>query len=373
MSTESPLPLPSNVLSSLNVAVLLHSDNGDFTLLGSRPEWISVIWPDLEHQKNLQLQKHSLFLEHFLFDANQHWASASDEWLSSGTWTETDPAGREWPLEAVVTTAGDAQYLLIKFPTTDHQTVQTILQEGRNQALEYGRLIKEINKREVLLHCIVHDLSTPLAGIKGSLLLLQEDDMVREEGESLLNIGLNQVRKMQDLIQEILASFAQEVRPLIPTMVSSENAPDAAECVNEVASVLNGIASHDKITIRVDQPKATASTKVIGDKSRLERVVFNLVDNALRHSPKDSEVVVRIRDNDQAVRVSVKDRGPGVDSALVPKLFGKFSQGASNYGKSGLGLYFCRITVEGWGGNVGYRPRKGGGSIFEFELPKPGQ
>lgn len=370
MPVETPLPLPSNVLTSLNVAVLRKNVDDTFSLLGEAPLWMDAIWPGILSAE-IQPQHRSLFLEHFIVDAENHWATQSEDWLSSGPWTETDPAGKDWPLEAVVTTAAGEQFFLIKFPTTDHETLREILQEGRDQALEYGRLIKEINKREVLLHCIVHDLSTPLAGIKGSLLLLQEDNMVKEEGTSLLNIGLNQVVKMQNLIQEILASFAQEVRPLIPTLVSSQNAPSATECVQEVVSALSSVAAHDKITLRVDNQADREQTRVIADQSRLERVVFNLVDNALRHSPADSEVLVRVQEKEKAVRVSVKDRGPGVENHLVPRLFGKFSQGASNYGKAGLGLYFCRITVEGWGGNVGYRPRKGGGSIFEFELPKP--
>ena len=58
-------------------------------------------------------------------------------------------------------------------------------------------------------------------------------------------------------------------------------------------------------------------------------------------------------------------------AAAVPRLFRKYAQGGGTNGQVGLGLYFCRITVEGWGGAVGYEPAPGGGARFWFRLPKP--
>ena len=108
---------------------------------------------------------------------------------------------------------------------------------------------------------------------------------------------------------------------------------------------------------------------VVGDPSRLERVIFNLLENAIRHSPVRAAVRVGIIANAAGVLVTVDDEGPGVPPDLVGTVFEKFSQARANTGKVGLGLYFCRITIESWGGTIGYTPRATGGAQFWFRLP----
>ena len=75
---------------------------------------------------------------------------------------------------------------------------------------------------------------------------------------------------------------------------------------------------------------------------------------------------------DEWVRFTVEDEGPGVPEGLRDRLFQKFSQGGAKSGSAGLGLYFCRITVERWGGQIGYEPRESGGSRFWFRLKRAG-
>jgi hypothetical protein len=114
-----------------------------------------------------------------------------------------------------------------------------------------------------------------------------------------------------------------------------------------------------------------ADWKVVGEKLRLERVLTNLVENAFRHSPPDSTVTVGLEDDGNFILLSVDDDGPGVPQDISKNLFQKFSQGKDTSGRAGIGLYFCRITVERWGGTIGYSPRGEGGSRFWFRLPRP--
>ena len=273
-------------------------------------------------------------------------------------------------LEATALRVEDRPLLLLRPPVTDHQTLRNILQESREQGLESHRLIKEVNKREVLLHCIVHDLSTPLAGIKGSLSLLKEDDLVKDDGKRLLQIGINQVEKMQGFIRQILHSFAQEVQPLLPTLVKADTAPDVADIARDVTTALQAYGALKGVRFRIEADPDTV-WKITGEAMRLERVLFNLVENALRYSPPQAEVVIRVEKADGFVQTTVEDAGPGVQEEQVTSLFNKFSQGPGLAGKAGLGLYFCRITVEGWGGTIGYSPRPGDGARFWFRLPRP--
>ena len=110
---------------------------------------------------------------------------------------------------------------------------------------------------------------------------------------------------------------------------------------------------------------------MVGAATRLERVLFNLLENALRYAPVDSEVVIRLMDEGQSIRFSIEDAGVGVPKDEVYRLFRKFAQGSGKTGQVGLGLYFCRITIEGWGGTIGYNPSPLGGACFWFRLPKP--
>ncbi len=134
------------------------------------------------------------------------------------------------------------------------------------------------------------------------------------------------------------------------------------------------MASRKDVTFRISsEGPASTSWKVAGDHARLERILFNLLENALRHTRDGTTIVVRLRDEGSLIRVSIKDQGKGVPETMMPSLFEKFSQGSSDAGKVGLGLYFCRITVEGWGGEIGCLPNMKDGACFWFTLPKAGQ
>lgn len=110
---------------------------------------------------------------------------------------------------------------------------------------------------------------------------------------------------------------------------------------------------------------------MVGEKSRLERVLSNLVENVLRYSPRGSPVTIGVHDKQDGVLTTVDDEGFGVPEELAPHLFQKFVQGNHKPGRVGLGLYFCHITIECWGGTIGYSPRANRGARFWFRLPRP--
>jgi signal transduction histidine kinase len=107
---------------------------------------------------------------------------------------------------------------------------------------------------------------------------------------------------------------------------------------------------------------------VIAEEMRLFRVLTNLVDNALRYSPPGGAVRIPTRREEGTVTVCVEDEGPGVAPDLLPRLFEKLARGRDRSAGTGLGLFFCRITVENWGGAIGYERREGGGSTFWIRL-----
>jgi signal transduction histidine kinase len=114
------------------------------------------------------------------------------------------------------------------------------------------------------------------------------------------------------------------------------------------------------------------SARVSADRDRLLQVLVNLLSNACKHSPRGGLVEVRLERAGAGARVSVADRGPGIPPEFQPRLFQRFSQldsvDSRRKGGSGLGLSICRGIIERLGGQIGYRPREGGGSVFFFEL-----
>lgn len=268
--------------------------------------------------------------------------------------------------------AAEGDYVLFLDATQQEKQQRLMQQKGNELSLSYQRLLKEIQQKEILLHCIVHDLAGPLLGIKGGFELLANEN-ISPAGRKFLEIGLRQADKQQKLIEEILHAFAAEVETLNSFTVDPAHAPDAAQALTEVVEVLQPAFALQHVKLQIAAGlDLSCNWQVVGEKSRLERVISNLAENALRHSPANATVTVGCYQAKQdQLLIAIDDEGPGIPPELVPSLFQKFSQGKNGKGKIGLGLYFCRITVEQWGGLIGYAPRTVKGSRFWVQLPRP--
>ena len=276
------------------------------------------------------------------------------------------------PADLYFLPAAEGDYVLFLDASERQEHHQSLQQRSYDLWLKHDQLIKEIEKKEILLHCIVHDLAGPLLGIKGGFELLANENL-SAQGKRFLEIGLRQADRQEKLIREILHAFAAEVEALDSFTIDPAQAPDAAQAVNEVAEALQPAFALNRVKLQVAPLPATLRNwKVVGEKSRLERVISNLIENALRHSPPDTTVTVGCyeSENDQ-VLIAIDDEGPGVPEEVAPTLFQKFAQGRKGKGKVGLGLYFCRITIEHWGGLIGHSAREGKGSRFWLRLPRP--
>lgn len=360
----------ARLISDLDIAVFERAQDETYTLLSNTPEWLESLWPGLQqNDSGLAPGDRFYFLEDFLDRNASFWETPADKKNTSGVWVETTKDEEEQLLQAVTTFIDNHPLLLLRVP--NERETWPIYQRAREQRLEYEQLLDEINKREVLLHCIVHDLSNPLAGIKGSLNLLQTEQMVESEGDELVKIGLKQANKMQDLIKSILSTFANEVKPIVPTLIGADVAPDIHATADEVVQSLNATAALKGVALQLEPIPAGTEMKVTGEAERLERVLYNLLVNAIRHSSAGQTITVRTIEDGDFIETSVEDQGAGVPADLVDGLFDRFSQGADHTGQVGLGLYFCKITVEGWGGSIGYAPTNSGSARFWFKLPKP--
>jgi signal transduction histidine kinase/DNA-binding NarL/FixJ family response regulator len=313
------------------------------------------------------------FLESFLPDAEQAWNSgaAADARAESGTWIETVDGGRELALEASAFRLASRRILLIRNPQKRFAGDSALLQTARDAALGHERLLREIQKKEILLHCVIHDLSQPLSAMRGCFSLLAAENLPAKLQE-LIEIGQRQSRNQEELIRGILQAFSAELAAQDETGHDAANAPDLVNCARRIVTDYSAAFAAKGARIQMDsQADLAGSWPVVGDESRLRRIFTNLVENALRFSPSGSTVALGAIDEGPFVRAFVDDEGPGLPSGdAAPRLFSLFAKGKQGGGKAGLGLYFCRITVERWGGTIGAENRPSRGTRFWFRLPK---
>lgn len=363
-------PIFAALLSSLDKVVFERVDEGAFAPLTEIPEWLAALCPDLGGSAAVRLGETFPFLDAFLFDAEEHWSSEATENLESGPWIEVDGDGAEQYLEATVTTIQGRRLLVVERPTVTYEQYLAAIQTGRETSLDRDRMVRDSQRKEVLLHCIVHDLKGPLSGIVGALAMLQRK--APAEAKEMVEIGQRGASRLDMLIQGILSAFKAEIDALESFEFDAANAPSALACASDAAISMAPAFRMAGVELELDPDlDPTGDWRVVAEKVRLDRVVANLLGNALRYSPRGSAVRIGLARDDERVRFSIEDRGPGVAEDARGGLFKKFSQGKTKAGSAGLGLYFCRITVERWGGEIGYEPRDGGGSRFWFTLLRP--
>lgn len=346
--------------------------SGKFKLLSEAPPWFQEIWGEQSlHGKPLSLGDASPYLENFLPSAREFWKSPAEEVCASGTWMERTPGKKEIPLEAIALLVNGQPLLSIRNPKNEFRETTRYLQTARESALAHERLLKEIQKKEILLHCIVHDLSQPLAAMRGCFDCLALETATPKARE-FVEIGKQQTDRQEKLIREIVQAFAEDLKSTMNVPDSRASTPDLLRCVRDTVAAFSPMFASNGATIRASpQIDPDEEWKVVGEESRLHRILANLVENSLRYTPRNSTVTIGLEADPCTVRAFVDDEGPGLPQGSTPaNMFALFSKGKEGGGKAGLGLYFCRMTVERWGGSIGCESLPVRGARFWFRLPR---
>jgi signal transduction histidine kinase len=363
--------LIADVCAALQILVLERLQSESFRVIGSIPDWFmrvhSAAMPD---EKDWQPGQMFPFLANFLVDAEAFWGDDAVGVLKSGPWRELDGAATELYLEASAVLWDTGKFLLIANAETDYEEKRSLIQRARENNLQQHRFVQEVQKKETLVQAIVHDVIGMLTPIKACFALLSSEHL-SPKGRRCVELGLQQTIRQQILTQTILDVFSAEIGALEPFSRDPAQAPDVVLCAQAILDALSPAAATKQVTLRL-QPSIgpQRDRKVAGERSRLERVIFNLLENAIRHSPEGAVVTVGVKREGRSILVTVDDKGKQVPQEMVGELFEKLIQRGERSGRAGLGLYFCRLMVEHWGGTIGYNPRPRGGSRFWFRLPR---
>jgi hypothetical protein len=155
-------------------ALFEYLGDGNFRLIGGWPAWCADIWgAQPVGERILRLGDKSPFLENFLFEAGEFWNLKPSGLLNSGNWLERGASAKDTPLEASAYWLEGKQILIIRNLSETFAQQQAWFQTARDSLLEHEKLLKEIQKKEILLHCIVHDLTQPLSAMNGVFSLLK--------------------------------------------------------------------------------------------------------------------------------------------------------------------------------------------------------
>jgi signal transduction histidine kinase len=208
-----------------------------------------------------------------------------------------------------------------------------------------------------------HELRTPLTVIRASVEDLKRNrrSKVEDVGEAIGDIDA-EVGHMTALVEDMLTLARTD-----SGVVQVEHLPlDLSDVAVDAASMLVTLGQERGVSVVLDPLPA----RVTGDPLRLRQLVTILVDNAIRHSPKDSTVAVWVRPEPASALLQVDDHGPGVKPEDLPRLFERFWR-ADNApaGGTGLGLAIAKWIVEQHGGTIGAFNRPDGGASFWVRLP----
>jgi signal transduction histidine kinase len=217
---------------------------------------------------------------------------------------------------------------------------------------------------------VSHELRTPLTSISGSLGLLIGNAVgpLPASVLRLITIAQNNCQRLVRLINDIL-----DVEKIESGEVPFHLKPvEVRALAFQVIEANHGFAQAHSVFVRLD---GTASgAQVEADPDRLAQVLTNLLSNAIKFSPPHQEVSVGIEETSQSVRISVRDRGPGIPDTFKPHVFERFARAdesdARTKGGTGLGLSIVKQIVTRLGGQVAFEAATGGGTIFKVDLPR---
>ncbi|MGI8945456.1 MAG: ATP-binding protein [Thermoleophilaceae bacterium] len=219
-----------------------------------------------------------------------------------------------------------------------------------------------------------HELRTPLTSILANLELL-EGDLSRPGGPREVEVAseiagsaLRSSRRMRRLVGDLLLLARADAG----RQSSAHTAVDLAQVAQDAADEARVLASGHSLS--VDLPTGADPPVVDGAADDLHRMVLNLVENAVVHTPAGTPVLTSVRQADGTVWVEVSDRGPGVAPELRARIFERFTRpgmpdGARPPGSTGLGLAIVRAVAEAHGGRVEVSEADGGGARFRVTLP----
>lgn len=215
---------------------------------------------------------------------------------------------------------------------------------------------------------VSHDFRSPLTSIKGYVEAMADGTIPPKMQEKYLKIILFETERLTDLTHDLLTLNEFDTKNLLLDKVAF----DIHEIIKNVAASFEGICTQKKISFELIF--ATKHLEVIADKRKIQQVLYNLLDNAIKFSDSDSDIIIETTNRGDKVYISVKDNGIGIPRNALNKIWERFYKTDLSRGKdkkgTGLGLAIVKEAIQAHGENINVVSTEGVGTEFIFSLPK---
>lgn len=238
-------------------------------------------------------------------------------------------------------------------------------EEKEKQRKLYEQLSEATKSKLMFFTNVSHDLRTPLTLIAGPVDKVAADHNLTPENSRLMLLVKKNVNILRRLIDQIL-DFRKYESGKVDLQLAETDFP---HLLREWAEAFSDVARLHDIRLILDIPAGQPDLMAI-DPEKMERVFFNLMSNAFKHTPDNGRITVSYRHDKDTVEYSVTDTGCGISTDEVERIFEQFYQaGNANPKGSGIGLALTKAFVELHGGKIEVSSEKGKGSSFKVTLP----
>lgn len=237
-------------------------------------------------------------------------------------------------------------------------------------------IVEDIEKRDALdklrrelVANVSHDLRTPLSVVHGYIetLMIKEDTLSPVDRRSYMSTILNSITKLEKLVNELF-----ELSKLESQQIEPQKEPFAmTELIQDIVHKYQILAEEKGLTLK---PQLSKDLSIVeADVALIERVLQNLIDNAIKFTPEGGTITVSITKTAEVVEVEVADTGPGIPEADIPYVFDRYHKGGkqtpSDTSGSGLGLAIVKKILEIHDTQIRLNNRPNQGAAFSFCLP----
>ncbi|MBD3184515.1 response regulator [Candidatus Poribacteria bacterium] len=252
----------------------------------------------------------------------------------------------------------------------DYVTKPFDLQELKARVQVGVRTLELLHMKDELISIVSHELRSPLTSIINSLGVLSSGMVgdLSQDARKMMDIAHRNSERLLRLINDIL-----DIDKIEFGVMEFDMKPlDLKELLKQSIESNSSYAQQFGINLIMNDSVPVA--RVMGDEDRLMQVMTNLLSNAIKFSPKDETINISLEKNNGNIRVSIKDKGPGIPEEFRNKVFEKFTQtqipGQNSREGTGLGLSIAKAIIEGMDGHIAFETETGVGTTFYFDLPK---
>jgi signal transduction histidine kinase len=209
-----------------------------------------------------------------------------------------------------------------------------------------------------------HELRTPLTSVLANLELLSDELDRDSEAAEIVSSALGSSQRMRRLVSDLLLLARADAGH-----ATARSSVDLAEIASSAVDEVRPVASGHPLTAKIEGP-----LPMKGNADDLHRLVVNLLDNAVRHTPPGARVELDAKRVNGEVELSVSDEGPGLPKGKEDQVFERFVRGegpadVAGNGGTGLGLAIVKAVADAHGGSVSAGPSESGGALFTLKIP----